>query len=80
MAGADVPEEASLVIHNGKVAGRVTSSRFSPAANATVGLAWVPVERAVNGETLEIRVNSNLVKAVVQDEPFYDPEGHKLRS
>jgi sarcosine oxidase subunit alpha len=80
IAGDEVPEEASLVIHDGKLGGRVTSARFSPSANATVGLAWVPIETANNGDTINIRLNGKWVAAVVQDEPFYDPLGEKLKS
>ena len=80
IVGDKVPEEASLVIHDGKLGGRVTSARFSPSINATVGLAWVPIETANNGDTINIRLNGKWVAAVVQDEPFYDPQGEKLKS
>jgi sarcosine oxidase subunit alpha len=73
-------EPASLVLHNGRLGGRVTSCSYSPAAGSAVGLAWVPADRAGNGDTLEILVNDQPVTAVVQDEPFYDPPGIRLRS
>lgn len=72
-------DPASLVIENGRLGGRVTSSGFSPAAGVTIGLAWVPARRAKNGDRIEIRVNGRSVTAIVQDEPFYDPSGERLK-
>ncbi len=77
--GNRVPDEAALVIHNGKLSGRVTSARYSPVAGAVVGLAWVPIEESSNGDTIQIRLDGQLLPAVVQDEPFYDPDGKRLK-
>lgn len=74
-----VPPLASLVIDGGKLQGRVTSSGYSPAAGAAVGLAWVPAPLARNGETIQIQIDGKLVPAVVQDDPFYDVPGDKLK-
>lgn len=74
------PVPADLVIENGRLGGRVTSCAYSPAAGATIGLAWVPAPRARNGERIEIRVHGRAVTAIVQEEPFYDPEGERLKS
>ena len=75
-----VPDLASLVLCGGKLGGRITSSSYSPAVGGTIGLAWVPANLARNGETIQIQVNGQLIPAVVQDEPFYDPAGSKLKS
>jgi sarcosine oxidase subunit alpha len=75
-----VPEPPALVIHDGKLGGRVTSCSFSPAAGCAVGLAWVPSAVSRNGDRIHIQVDGQTVAAVVQDEPFYDPAGKKLRS
>ena len=80
MEGGVPPDEASSVIHNGKLAGRVTSARWSPHANAVIGLAWVPAEKSKNGDPIEIRWHDHTLTAVVQEEPFYDPQGLKLKS
>lgn len=80
MEGGVPPAEASLVIHNGKLGGRVTSARFSPHVNAVIGLAWVPAEKAKNGERIEIQCDGQTLTAVVQEEPFYDSAGKKLHS
>jgi sarcosine oxidase subunit alpha len=78
--GETIPEPPALVIHDGKVGGRVTSCQFSPAAGCAVGLAWVPAAQSRNGDRIEIQVDGHVVSAVVQDDPFYDPAGEKLES
>jgi len=80
IVGETVPQPPALVIHNGKLGGRVTSCEFSPAAGCAVGLAWVPAEQSKNGDKIEIHVDGRVVTAIVQDEPFYDPQGHRLKS
>ena len=75
-----VPDLASLVLCDGKLGGRITSCGYSPAVGGTIGLAWVPANLARNGETIQIQVNGRMIPAVVQDEPFYDPSGSKLKS
>jgi len=80
LEGDRVPEEPSLVLVDGRLEGRVTSARYSPVAGATVGLAWVPAESAENGQQITIQLDGQLVHAVVQREPFYDPEGARLKS
>jgi sarcosine oxidase, subunit alpha len=77
----DAPvEPASLIVHDGRLGGRVTSCSYSPAAGCAVGLAWVPAAAAKNGDRIEIRIDGQSITAVVQDEPFYDPEGARLKS
>jgi len=78
--GETIPQPPALVIYNGRLGGRVTSCEYSPAAGCGVGLAWVPSVQARNGEKIEIQVDGHTVMAVVQDEPFYDPAGEKLKS
>ena len=75
-----MPDLASLVLCDGKLGGRITSCGYSPAVGGTIGLAWVPANLAGNGQTIQIQVNGRLIPAVVQDEPFYDPSGEKLKS
>ncbi|OOG26415.1 aminomethyltransferase [Thioalkalivibrio denitrificans] len=70
-----VPEECHLVIHDGDIAGRVTSIGYSPSLDAWVGLAMV--DRALeDADTLSIRAaGAVMVDAPVVPTPFYDPEG-----
>ena len=78
--GGPIPQPPALVIHGGKLGGRVTSCAYSPAAGCAVGLAWVPSDQSRNGDHIEIQVDGHVVTAVVQDEPFYDPAGERLKS
>ncbi len=70
-----VPKECHLVIHDGDIAGRVTSIGYSPSLDAWVGLAMV--DRALkDADTLSIRVaGAEIIDAPVVATPFYDPEG-----
>jgi sarcosine oxidase subunit alpha len=73
------PKDGNAVVVGGKLAGRVTSVRFSPQCNKYVGLAWVPSQCAHPGNSIEIHAEGKLHPAVVVEEPFYDPEGARLR-
>jgi sarcosine oxidase subunit alpha len=79
MQGRDVPQDGAAVVVDGAPAGRVTSSRYSPAQMAGVGLAWVKTAQAQEGTLIHVRVNGGTVKAKVTMQPFYDPEGVRLR-
>ncbi len=72
-------EEGSAIIVNQKPAGRVTSARLSPSQRRCVGLAWVPYELSSEGTRFEIRHNGTRVAARVHHQPFYDPEGLRLK-
>ena len=43
------------------------------------GLCWVPAEMAEQGTTIYIRTDGAVSPAEVRTEPFYDPEGKRLR-
>jgi sarcosine oxidase subunit alpha len=79
-AGALIPDEGCQVIHENRPAGRVTSCRFSFIRQQPVGLAWVPSHLAERGGQFPIRVKGNVVTARVHREPFYDPQGTRLKS
>ena len=75
-----VPPEGASVVHDGVWVGRVTSARRSAAANATVGLVWVPAGWAQEGTTFEIQFGASHAEARVELRPFYDPDGTRLRA
>jgi len=79
LQGPGVPPDGAAVVVDGRPAGRVTSSRYSPAKMAGVGLAWVQVSKACEGASIEVRIDGKLVQATVTMRPFYDPEGARLR-
>jgi sarcosine oxidase subunit alpha len=72
--------EGCQVVQQGRPVGRVTSARYSPTLERTIGLAWVPAIQAAAGERLLIRWNSSDLPAVVSPVPFFDPEGKRLKS
>ncbi len=74
-----VPDDGSAVVMDGRPAGRVTSSRFSPREGRAIGLAWVPAGLAGEGAEIRVRVQGRPLLARVTRRPFYDPEGARLR-
>ena len=72
--------EGCQVVEEGRSVGRVTSARYSPTLERTIGLAWVPRTRAAAGQPFLIRCNSADCPAVVVPLPFFDPEGKRLKS
>jgi sarcosine oxidase subunit alpha len=83
-----VPDEGVQCVTrdaNGKpsIIGYVTSSRFSPTLNESIGLCWLPAQLAAqNGAPFTIRLTDGVgyEEARVHHGPFYDPPGEKLRS
>jgi aminomethyltransferase len=49
----------------------VTSGTFSPFLKKSIGLAYLPVEKAEEGTEFDVDVRGNLVKARVIPLPFY---------
>jgi sarcosine oxidase subunit alpha len=79
LRGPGVPQDGAAIVVDGQPAGRVTSSRHSPAQQTAVGLGWVKVSQAHEGATIDVRVDGKLVQAEVTMQPFYDPGGGRLR-
>jgi len=73
------PDDGSAIVIQGKLAGRITSVRFSPLLKKFVGLAWVPTEHSTGGSEFGFQVDGVVHPAVVVDKPFYDPEGKRLK-
>ena len=80
LAGAEVPAEGAQVVVDGRPAGRVTSSRWSAELQKAIGLVWIPPALAEEGARFELRLNGSLRAATVRLQPFFDPEGTRLRS
>jgi sarcosine oxidase subunit alpha len=80
MTDGVVPPEGGQVVVDGRPAGRVTSARWSEQLGKAIGMAWVPPALAEEDATLEVKVNGQLVRGRVRLEPFFDPEGARLRS
>ena len=79
MQDGRVPLDGVPVVSGRKPIGRVTSSRMSPTLGKGVGLAWVPVDIAEDGNEITILVDGKPLPAQITMKPFYDPEGKRLR-
>ena len=74
-----LPDDGAPVVLGGRPVGRVTSARYSPVRQRTIGMAWVPVDHAAEGSAIAIRSGGRLVQALVKQAAFHDPEGGRLR-
>jgi sarcosine oxidase subunit alpha len=72
-------DDGNAIVINGKLAGRVTSVRFSPQVKKYIGLAWVPADHAKPGAVVGIHAEGKIHSGVIVQEPFYDPEGKRLK-
>ena len=77
---APLPEDGVAVLDKGKIAGRVTSSRYSPTLGYNIGLAWVKYDLAKTGSYFTIRTaKGKNVKAEIVDHGLYDPKGERMK-
>jgi sarcosine oxidase subunit alpha len=74
-----VTAEGCQVVAAGVPVGRVTSARYSPTLQRSLGLAWAPAACSAVGSRFLIRWNGIDVPARVSALPFYDPKGERLR-
>lgn len=74
-----VPGEGEQIVENERPIGRVTSARYSPTLGKSIGMGWVPLDKAHEGAVLQVRTNGRVAYATVVSDPFYDPEGKRLR-
>ena len=79
MTDGAVPDDGNSVVSNGALVGRVTSARFSPTLGRGIGMAWIPAEMAEGGGDIRIVVDGSVSSARIVTQPFYDPEGKRLR-
>ena len=79
MQNGAVPHDGDAVVADMAPVGRVTSSRLSPTMGKGFGYCWVPADLAEQGTTIHIRTDGVTSPAEVRTEPFYDPEGKRLR-
>ncbi len=78
-----VPPEASQIVRPGtnEILGRITSSRYSPTLEKSIGLAHVPPDMAVAGTELTVVLTNGdrTTARVMEHHAHYDPEGVRLR-
>jgi 4-methylaminobutanoate oxidase (formaldehyde-forming) len=66
------------IVRGDERVGHLTSGAIAPTLGGSAGLGWVHGDLEGDGWGVEIR--GEVVPAVVQVEPFYDPRGERLRS
>lgn len=70
-----LPEECHLIIHNGEIAGRITSIARQSTLGHPVALAFLRPDLCETGTKVTIRVDGGkMVEAQVSQLPFYDPD------
>lgn len=73
-----VPSECHLVVRDGEITGRVTSSAYSPTLDKVIGLAYVAADQSEVGTTFTIKLaGGRLLEAEVIPVPFYDPDNER---
>jgi len=74
-ANGSLPDENHLVIHDGEIAGRITSIAKRSTLGHAIAMGFVRPDLTQVGTELTIRIDGGaMVKARVAAMPFYDPE------
>ena len=75
-----LPEECNLLIHDGRIAGRITSIAPESTLGRPLGMAFVEPALATPGSRIEVRLDDGTMSAAeVAELPFYDPAGERQR-
>ncbi len=71
MRGRGIGRDGYEVNIDGSKAGWVTSGGPAPTLNKNIGLCYLPIEKAVAGQAIEIMIRQQAVEAEVVPTPFY---------
>ena len=75
-----LPEECNLIIHEGRIAGRITSIAPVSTQGYPLGMAFVEPALADAGTRVEVRLDDATTStAEVAELPFYDPAGERQK-
>lgn len=69
--GKRAPREGYPVLANGEAIGVVTSGAPSPTLGHPIAMAYLPLNRAIYGDTLGIDMRGKMASATVVELPFY---------
>lgn len=67
-----LPRPGYPVLHDGEQVGIVASGGMSPSLGVGIATAYVPVDLAVIGGAVEVRIRKNLVTATIVKPPFLE--------
>ena len=75
-----LPEECNLIIHDGRIAGRITSIAPVSTQGYPLAMAFVEPALAAAGMRVEVRLDDGTTStAEVASLPFYDPAGERQK-
>ena len=75
-----LPEECNLIIHDGRIAGRITSIAPLSTQGYPLAMAFVEPALAAVGTRVAVRLDDGTMStAEVAELPFYDPAGERQR-
>jgi glycine cleavage system aminomethyltransferase T/glycine/D-amino acid oxidase-like deaminating enzyme len=65
---------------DGRLVGRVTSGGYGYSVRRSIAYAYLPADRAVAGQRLEVNLFGQWVEGEVAPEPLYDRENRRVRA
>ncbi len=71
ITGRGIARDHDPVLIDGARSSQVSSGSYSPSGKKSIGLVYLPVEKAVPGQEFEIENRRRLLPAVVVKTPFY---------
>ena len=74
-----IPRRGFPVLDKGERVGGLTSGTLSPLLQKGIAMAYLRLESASEGTTVDVDVRGRTAKAVVSAMPFYDPEKYGWR-
>jgi glycine cleavage system aminomethyltransferase T len=77
--GAAIPHIGEPIFHRDRLVGYSMSGGFGPTIGANIAFAYLPIEIAGAGTSLQIELLGDMREATVAQAPLYDPGNTKLR-
>lgn len=73
-----LPDECHLIIHEGRIAGRITSIATRSTLGYPLAMAFVEPEMAAAGNRVDVRLTDGSIShATITTMPFYDPKSER---
>jgi aminomethyltransferase len=69
-----IARDEQEVVINGERVGKVTSGSPAPYLKKNIGMGYVPIESATEGQEIQIDVRGKLIGAQIVKTPFYKRE------